>query len=446
VKRFAVHREEEAFAALVRRHGPLVLGVCRRVLNDPQTAEDCFQETFLVLARKAGSLRGPEALSKWLYGVATRTALKARARSARRRQCEQRAAVAETAVPADALFQRDLRSILDEAIAKLPEKHRSPFVLHYVKGLTVAEVAHRLACPQGTACARLARAKEQLRARLAQQGLAWCAGALATALAQRTAVPTALTVSTVQAAISVAASEAAAALSASAAAFVTGGIRIMSVIKVKVGLAVSLTLVALGVGIGVSQHARPVGEHSSSGRQARPVTGPMIGNQQAPSDALVFGRYYAGGFHSLRGFEFGGVSPKATDATSGCEEPEAFDHRAKDTRVIVQEQRTGNLMFGQGVNSDAGLVGSIVLNERNFNLMRPPTSFGDLFGSNAFRGAGQEFRIETAPGTVEGFKPGGDFTTLSTIEYQVPVRANDSIFLVAFVDGGTVVQNVDRKN
>src|SRR5262249_32684641 len=84
LERFAVHREEAAFAALVRRHGSLVLGACRRALTDPHAAEDCFQATFLVLARKAGSLQGPQPLGPWLYGVATRTALKARARAARR--------------------------------------------------------------------------------------------------------------------------------------------------------------------------------------------------------------------------------------------------------------------------------------------------------------------------------------------------------------------------
>src|SRR5262249_9322955 len=168
-----------------------VLGACRRVLTDPHAAEDCFQATFLVLARKAGSLQGPQPLGPWLYGVATRTALKARARAARRRVCERRAAVAEAVTPPDGLGWRDLRPKLDEAIAGLPEKYRTPFVLHHLEGLTVAEVAHRLGCPQGTAAARLARAKEQLRARLARRELGWCLGALATTLA-RGAAPAAV--------------------------------------------------------------------------------------------------------------------------------------------------------------------------------------------------------------------------------------------------------------
>src|SRR5262249_23416624 len=157
---------------------------------------DCFQATFLLLARKAGSLQRPEVLGPWLYGVATRTALKVRARAARRRACERRASVAEVVLPADGLLWQDLRPKLDAAIAGLPAKYRDTFVLHHLEGLTVAEVADRLRCPAGTAAARLARAKTKLRARLGGQGLGWCAAALASGLAKRTpsaAVPASLT-------------------------------------------------------------------------------------------------------------------------------------------------------------------------------------------------------------------------------------------------------------
>ena len=214
----------------------------------------------------------------------------------------------------------------------------------------------------------------------------------------------------------------------------------MSVFKLKVALAVCLTLSAVGAGVGVFQHARLSEKHASSGCETSPVTGRMVGNQRSSSDALVFGRYYAGGFRSLRGFEFRGASPKAKKAGSGCEEPNALDHKPKDIRVIVQEHPTGNLMFGQGVNSDAGLVGSILLNERKFNLMCPPTKFDDPFSGNNFRGAGQEFRIEAKPGLQEKLKPDGDITFLNSIEYQVPLLPNDGMFLVAFVDSGTVEQ------
>jgi RNA polymerase sigma factor (sigma-70 family) len=448
VKRFAVHREEAAFAALVRRHGPLVLGVCRRVLTDAHAAEDCFQATFLVLARKAGSLQGPQALGPWLYGVATRTALRARARAARRGVCERRAAVAEAVTPPDALAWRDLRPKLDAAIAGLPEKYRTPFVLHHLEGLTVAEVAHRLGCPQGTTSARLARAKEQLRARLARQGLGGCLAALATAWPPSgtpAAVPAPLTTVTVQAAIRLAAGEVARALSAPAAALSSGGFRVMSTCKVKVALAVLVTVSALGIGLGVSQHASSGGGHAGAGPATTPGARPASGRQQ-PGDAQALGRFYAGGFHSLRGFQLRGTPPKAGNAESSCEETHAPNSEPKDILVQVQETHTGSLMFGLGVSSDAGLTGSVLLNERSFDILQPPTGFDDLFSGRAFRGAGQEFRTEPAPDTVEGCKLGGDFQFLNSIEYQVPVRTNDRIFLFGFVESGTVEQKVEIKD
>jgi RNA polymerase sigma factor (sigma-70 family) len=439
VERFAVHREEAAFAALVHRHGPLVLGVCRRVLRDPHAAEDCFQATFLVLARKAGSLKRPGALGPWLYGVATRTALKARAREARRRVCERGAAVAEAVAPCDGLVWRDLRPKLDEAIAGLREKYRTPFVLHHLEGLSVAEVSHRLGWPQGTTCARLGRAKQQLRSRLARQGLGWCSGALAPALAHGVAaVPPPLAAVVVQAAISIAAGEMAGALFATADALIKGGFRVMSMSKVKIALALLLTVSAVGVELGVSPNASQSRGRAGAGQVASTGTGQASGTQRPSNDALAFGRYYAGGFHSMRGFTFRGIPQKAGSPRDGCEEPDQVGRNSKDTRLEMQEERTGSLLFGIGVNSDAGLTGSIVLNERNFDILRPQVSFDDLLSGNAFRGAGQEFRIEAVPGTSELVKLGDDFTYLNSIEYQVPVQANDGIYLTAFVDNGTV--------
>jgi outer membrane protein assembly factor BamA len=246
----------------------------------------------------------------------------------------------------------------------------------------------------------------------------------------------------------------------------------MSVSKVNVALAVLLTASALGVGLGVSQHASPGGRHAGAGRASTPGAGQASGRQWPCDDALAFGRYYAGGFHSLRGFEFRGVPPKAGSAESGCEGPGAPGREPRDILVDVQEQPTGSLRFGLGVNSDAGLTGGTVLNERNFDILRPPGSFAGLFSGSAFRGAGQEFRIEAVPGTrlerytaswrapflfgtpnslgvgpdFEGPKLRGDFMFLNSIEYQVPVRANGGIFLEAFVDGGTVEQKVEVKD
>jgi RNA polymerase sigma factor (sigma-70 family) len=204
LERYAQARDEAAFTTLVCRHAALVLGVCRRVLQDAHAAEDAFQATFLLLAQKAGALRRPALLGPWLYGVATRTALKARARAARQRHVESRVAAPPATSPADYLVWADLRSALDAGIAHLPERYRTPFVLHHINGATVAEVAQRLGCPCGTVAARLARAKERLRARLTRRGLAPSASALAAVLAERTtqaAVPESLVATTIRSAV-----------------------------------------------------------------------------------------------------------------------------------------------------------------------------------------------------------------------------------------------------
>jgi RNA polymerase sigma factor (sigma-70 family) len=165
VERFVQRQDEEAFAALVRRHGPLVLGVCRRVLHDWDDAQDAFQATFFVLARKAASLAKPEALGNWLYGVAFRTAVKARARAARRREYERQAGRA-TANPSSELARRDLWEALDEELSRLPEKYRAPLVRCYLEGKTNEEAARELGCPPGSMSGRLARGRELLRERL----------------------------------------------------------------------------------------------------------------------------------------------------------------------------------------------------------------------------------------------------------------------------------------
>jgi RNA polymerase sigma factor (sigma-70 family) len=248
LQRFASQGDEDAFAVLVRRHGPMVLAACRRVLNDAHAAEDCFQTTFLTLARKAGSLRWPESLGPWLYGVASRTALKARAREARRRARERRAAVPEAVEPLDHFVWRDLRAVLDEAVQRLPDKYRVPFVLHCLQAMTVAEVARRLGCPQGTVAARLARARDQLRSRLGRRGLALSAGAFAAALAENAAaapVPVPLLAATARAATVAAGQTITAGVGPAAAAALTqGGGKIMLTAKVKIA-----SVMLLGFGL-----------------------------------------------------------------------------------------------------------------------------------------------------------------------------------------------------
>ncbi len=249
----AGHRDEAAeaaFAARVDRHGPMVLGVCRRVLGDRHEAEDAFQATFLVLARKAGAIARREQLANWLHGVASRTALDARARSDRRRAREQRAFAmsAAEAVPDDSAEHGELRAALDEELARLPASYRGAVVLCELDGLSRQAAARRLGIPEGTLSSRLARAKGLLRHRLTRRGLAPSIVAIEAALsreARALILPPSLAGSTIQAATRVAAGASLAeAVSASVVTLTQGVLHTMFLAKVK-GIALGLAAAAV---------------------------------------------------------------------------------------------------------------------------------------------------------------------------------------------------------
>ena len=187
--RFAVDGDEVAFEALVARHGPMVLGVCRRSLRDEHAAEDAFQATFLVLARKAGTLRRPDRLGPWLHGVARKVSARSRAVAARREAREARAGVPDAVdLPPDAdLQRRAVAAAIHDEIARLPESYRAPIVLCSLQGLSHDEAARHLAWPVGTVRGRLARARALLKSRLARRGFGLAAGGLATELSSASA-------------------------------------------------------------------------------------------------------------------------------------------------------------------------------------------------------------------------------------------------------------------
>jgi RNA polymerase sigma factor (sigma-70 family) len=202
--RFASQQDKDAFADLVKRHGPMVLAVCRRVLRSPHDAEDAFQATFLVLVRKAASIAQPELLGNWLYGVAYRVAAKARANAARRTEHERRAPVMPLEDPLRDVTGRELRSVLDAEMSRLPEKYRAPLVLCYLEGRTNEEAARLLGWPTGSISGRLARARELLRKRLLHRGLVLSAGVFALFFSKNTAaaaVPDSLLEGTVRGAV-----------------------------------------------------------------------------------------------------------------------------------------------------------------------------------------------------------------------------------------------------
>jgi RNA polymerase sigma factor (sigma-70 family) len=240
--RFVACRDEAAFEVLLWRHGAMVYDLCKRLLRHEQDAEDAFQAAFLVLARKAASVRKGEALASWLYKVAYRIALAARRAAADRAEQVRAASEVLEAGPEEA-DGRDLRQVLDEEVNGLPEKYRTAFVLCYLEGRTNEEAARHLGCPKGTVVSRLARARERLRKRLARRGLNMSSGAVVVGGEGRTAIiPTPLAMKTLTIALT-----AGAGTSGQVSALTEGVIRAMIMTKFRIAAGVLLTVGLLGV-------------------------------------------------------------------------------------------------------------------------------------------------------------------------------------------------------
>jgi RNA polymerase sigma factor (sigma-70 family) len=201
LKQFRARRDDTAFEALVRRHGPMVWAVCRRILSNTNDAEDAFQATFLVFVRRAASLGRGASVGGWLHGVAYRTALRVRSQSKRFQRGERLLEEHPSPEVLPDLAWRELKLVLDEEVDRLPERYRKPFVLCYLEGKTYGQAAKHLGLPPGTISGQLARAREMLRVRLTRRGIAISAGILTTVLSARAAaasVPSALVASTIK--------------------------------------------------------------------------------------------------------------------------------------------------------------------------------------------------------------------------------------------------------
>jgi RNA polymerase sigma factor (sigma-70 family) len=286
LERFTCHRDETAFQALVERHGPMVLRVCRAVLRDPADADDAFQATFLVLVRRAGSLWVRESLGPWLFQVAGRTAARARLAAVRRRRYELRAAEMVARPPHEGECD-DLVRLVHEEVSRLPERYRTAVVLCLLEGLTTEQAAQHLNCPVGTVHSRLARGREQLRRRLSRRGLAAPAGIWAVGCARKgasAAVPPALADSTIRAALRLAIGHVSAGAVPTSVAALTGMIlRTMLMAKIRVTMATLLLVVGVvAVGGGVLSRQGP-GDRKL--REASQVKGAGPVNNIAPQRA-----------------------------------------------------------------------------------------------------------------------------------------------------------------
>jgi RNA polymerase sigma factor (sigma-70 family) len=283
LERFVARRDEAAFEALLARHGPMVWGVCRRWLDDPSDAEDAFQATFVVLARRAGSIRRGDPVGAWLHGVARKVAARARADVERRRRRERIDPEILAKTPAVERDGYELRWALDEEIGRLPEKYRRPIVLCYLEGRTHDEAARELRWPVGTVRGRLARARDLLRTRLVRRGIATATAlgvSASVGAARAAAVPPSLFEATTRAVSRIPAGPATAAttagvVSARVAALSEGVLRTMLLSQLKpIAALATAAVVTAGAGVYAYQDTTPAtGAGGTATSSAAPSSG-----------------------------------------------------------------------------------------------------------------------------------------------------------------------------
>jgi RNA polymerase sigma factor (sigma-70 family) len=273
--RFIGWRDEAAFELLVYRHGPMVRGLCRRVLRHEQDAEDAFQATFLALAKKAATVRG-QSLAGWLYRVAFHAILKAKARSARRETVLPEIVSPESG-PADRMQDRELRAVLDEEVLRLPERFRLPVVLCYLQGRSNSEAAASLGIPKGTVDSRLSTARQRLRVRLLRRGFAPAmAGAAFESVLDAGELPGSVVRAVTKAAVAFISKQAG--VPAAAAVLAEGVLQTMYLTKIKWAMAAVLTVGLLGSGAGVATYEAVAGGQAPAGAEnlSKPTPAPPV--------------------------------------------------------------------------------------------------------------------------------------------------------------------------
>jgi RNA polymerase sigma factor (sigma-70 family) len=287
LRAFLSGNDQAAFEALLLRHGPMVLRVCRRVLGNAHDAEDAFQATFLVLAQKAASIRKRGSLASWLHGVAHRMAANLRRAAARQRKHESRAKTTPLPDPALCAAWRELQLLLDEEIGGLPEALRGPFVLCCVQNQTCAEAARQLGLQEGTVWNRLGRARKLLQQRLTRRGVTLPAGLLAVLLGQNTApaaVPAALVAPTAQAAARMVKGQplVGGPVSAKVLTLMKGASRAMFLTKGKTTILLLVCTTIVSIGLGMAAVRQAAGTEPGARTQPAPLQGAGEGSKEAP--------------------------------------------------------------------------------------------------------------------------------------------------------------------
>jgi RNA polymerase sigma factor (sigma-70 family) len=341
--RFIRQKDEPAFTALMRRHGPLVWGVSRRVAGHEQDAEDVFQATFLVLARKAATIRKGASVGSWLYGVAHGLALRKRTDTARQRGHERRVIALPAPDPSAELTWRELRTVLDEELARLPEKYRAPLLLCYFEGLTHEEAARQLGWKKRAVKDRLERGRNRFRVRLTRRGLALSTaltGSMLAPEASSAAVPVVLADATVRATRLYATSQPLlGAVSPRVIALVEGGLKAMFLSKLQTAMAglLALAVVIGGAGLLLSYSSRP-----ASPPDAAPLEEPEKGHVDRLGDPLPPGAVMRLGTIRYRfGYRLAGFLPDGKTVVSAQDHAVQF-WEARTGRP-VREIDTGNL-------------------------------------------------------------------------------------------------------
>jgi RNA polymerase sigma factor (sigma-70 family) len=338
--RFVTARDEAAFAEIVRRHGPMVLGVCRRLLRDAHEAEDAFQATFLVLVHKAGAIGRPESLAPWLHGVAYRVAARAR-HFAHLRAREREATAMPSGDPSVDLIWRDLREVLDQELGRMGHKYRDPLVLVYLERKTTEETAQLLGCPKGTVLSRLARGRDRLRDRLVRRGVTLSVWTMVMVLVEKAApgaLPAMLGEGAIKAAALTAAGQAASgAIPATVAALTKGVLRSMLLSKLKVVaavvLAVSVAAAVVVVGARQALADKPAAAKKEKDQKdeekilgAWTVESAEEGGQKAPEGAFALAKFVFAAEGKITVTQPDGAETEGTYKLDPAKKPKEFTY------------------------------------------------------------------------------------------------------------------------